>query len=53
MDIEGGEFDVIEDLYENKKLKCIKHIIMEVHPFGDSGKITKMLLLLENAGFFI
>jgi FkbM family methyltransferase len=51
MDIEGGEFGVIEDLYENKKLKFIKHIIMEVHPFGDSRKITKLLSMLENAGF--
>jgi FkbM family methyltransferase len=51
MDIEGGEFGVIEDLYKHKKLKFIKHIIMEVHPFGDSQKVTRMLTLLEDVGF--
>ena len=54
MDIEGAEFAVIEELDKHNKLKFIKNIVMEFHPWAGKNynNFAKMLHLLEKNGFY-
>ena len=53
MDIEGAELQVMEELDSEDKLRHIKQIIIEYHLHigGEEDVMSKMLRLLENAGF--
>jgi FkbM family methyltransferase len=53
MDIEGAELEVIEELSKTKKLSLIKYMVIEYHHHieKDSDVLSKMLILLESAGF--
>lgn len=53
MDIEGAETEVIEELINMGKLNYVKQIVIEYHHHivKDSDIFSKMLQLLENAGF--
>lgn len=53
MDIEGAEFDVLEDLAEKNKLASISQIQLEYHyhPEFFPRPLSDMLALLERAGF--
>ena len=50
LDIEGGEFVVIEDCAES--LRHVKFIFIEIHTFKDQEqKISRIIQILEKAGF--
>jgi len=53
MDIEGGEFDVLEDLSEKNKMADISKIQLEYHynPEFSRRSLAEMLKFLESAGF--
>ncbi len=53
IDIEGGEFDVLEDLVAHDKLKLISAVQLEhhYHPTFFPRPLSEMLRLLESAGF--
>ena len=52
-DIEGAELEVIEELSNTRKLCFIKQMVIEYHHHivGESDVFSKMLKLLEDAGF--
>lgn len=53
MDVEGSEFEVIEDLYENDLLKEINKFYIEYHHKieGQKSKLSTFLLPFEKNGF--
>lgn len=53
MDIEGGEFDVLEDLVAKDKLRYISAIQLEYHyaPGFFTRSLSTILFLLESGGF--
>ncbi len=53
IDIEGAEFDVLEDLIETNKMRDISQIQLEhhYHPEFFKKSLDEMLKLLEGAGF--
>lgn len=53
MDIEGSEFDVIEELNSSGKLRRIKQMAIEYHHNipEEPGMLSRFLKLLEDAGF--
>lgn len=53
MDIEGGEFDVMDDLIGSGKISFVNQIYMEYHHNlpGQAGKLGGMLSDLESNGF--
>ena len=53
MDIEGGEFDVIEELINAGKFNYIKQMVIEYHHhiIEDSDEFSKMISLIEDAGY--
>lgn len=53
IDIEGPEFDVLEELRDSDKLGKVASIQLEYHYFPGSftRKLSEMLALLETAGF--
>ncbi len=54
MDIEGGEWGVMEDLVASGKIAQVRTMLMEFHydPKTLPQSLTKMLTLLEQNGFF-
>lgn len=52
IDIEGAELDVLEDLYETKKILLIQEGIIEYHHnFDNKNRLASLLKILENSGF--
>lgn len=53
LDIEGSEYQVIEDLVHTGKIRLIDQMIIEYHHNipGDNRFLGQFLLLLENAGW--
>lgn len=53
IDIEGGEFDVFDDLVENKKIEKISKIQFEYHkhPKFSEKTIEKTIQIIQEAGF--
>ncbi|MHB9138916.1 MAG: FkbM family methyltransferase [Victivallaceae bacterium] len=53
MDVEGAEMEIMEDLRRADKLKHIRQMAIEYHHhiISDSNELSKMLRLLEDAGF--
>lgn len=53
MDIEGAEFDVLEELVSLKKLRFVAAIQLEYHYIPDvyTRPLSEMLVLLESVGF--
>ncbi|MFA6527655.1 MAG: FkbM family methyltransferase [Candidatus Babeliales bacterium] len=49
MDIEGAEYDVFQDLFDNDKLQFVDQIIMEYH--NPQGKISKLFDMFDKSGF--
>lgn len=54
LDIEGGEWDVLENLIETKKLQFIKHLLIEFHfhPENLKRSLAEFLAMLEKEGYF-
>lgn len=51
LDVEGSEGLVFEDLVCNDKLKFIKEIVMEFHPYLCNMTLGKILSTLDSQGF--
>ena len=52
IDIEGSEFFVIEDLYDNNKLSLVQIVVMEFHNnVSDKNKLSPILKMFEDSGF--
>ena len=52
IDIEGSEFFVIEDLYDNHKLSLVQIVVMEFHNnVSDKNKLSHILKMFEDSGF--
>jgi FkbM family methyltransferase len=53
MDIEGAEMEVMEDLYNNKKLQYIQQMVIEYHHHINEGVdcFSKILQILEDSQF--
>lgn len=53
IDIEGGEFDVLEELSAQHKLQYVSQLQLEYHyiPGFFTKPLSEMLILLESAGF--
>ena len=53
LDVEGAEFDIIKEVIEAGKVRYIKQMMIEYHHHivKDSDECSKMLQLLEDAGF--
>ncbi len=53
IDIEGGEFDVLEDLIAHDKLRYVATLQLEYHYFPEMATrpLSDMLVLLESNGF--
>ena len=50
MDIEGSEFEVLNDAAEN--LRNVENIFVEYHSFSDKEQmLPELLTILKNAGF--
>lgn len=49
MDIEGAEYEVFQDLFDNDKLKFVQKIIMEYH-VPECG-LAKLLAIFDQSGF--
>jgi len=52
IDTEGAEAEMLQDLYENRKLNLVKNIVLEYHPIKKTGLKT-ILKMLQNEGFAI
>ena len=52
IDTEGAEAEILQDLYENRKLNLVKNIVLEYHPIKKTGLKT-ILKMLQNEGFAI
>jgi len=54
LDIEGGEWEVLDDLIKNNKLKYISNLLIEFHyhPIFLARPISEFLKLLDQNGFF-
>jgi FkbM family methyltransferase len=53
LDIEGSEGEVIDDLEENNKFKCVDRMLIEYHYDGVSMvyPLSKMLIILKNNNY--
>ncbi|MEI8244761.1 MAG: FkbM family methyltransferase [Lentisphaerota bacterium] len=53
MDVEGTEMEIMEDLFREGKLNYIRQMAIEYHHhiISDSNELSRMLRLLEDAGF--
>lgn len=53
LDVEGSEFDVLNDLTRSGKISLIKRMVIEYHhKIGkQSSRLAKFLAILEDAGF--
>ncbi len=54
LDVEGSEFDVIEDLVEHDKLRLVDKFVIEVHTGSrESAKVERLFGHLNRAGYEI
>lgn len=53
MDVEGAELDIINELNDESKLRCVKQMAIEYHHHvvGDADVFSRILRILEDAGF--
>jgi FkbM family methyltransferase len=53
LDVEGAEWDILEDLVTTGKLECIQRMVIEYHHRigGAKAELSRFLKILEGSGF--